>query len=114
MFSIQPLIWSIACPLVGVAAALRAALIKRLRDQHQAVWEALGSPSPIDISAGSLWSWVWRREYTKLNDTHTFRLATWYRTVCVVLLVALILVFVLSSAPRLVDYLVFLRSLNNH
>jgi hypothetical protein len=66
MFSIYPLIWSIACTLVGMAVVLRAALIKRLRDQHPTVWEELGSPSPIGVSAESLWGWVWRREYAKL------------------------------------------------
>jgi len=113
MFWIHPIIWSVACPLLGIAVALRAALVKRLRDQHPAVWEELGSPSPIGISAESLWSWVWRREYTKLNDTQTFRLATWYRTVCVVLLFDLIVAFVLFNVPNLIDYLVFLRSFNN-
>jgi hypothetical protein len=113
MFSIYPLIWSIACTLVGMAVVLRAALIKRLRDQHPAVWEELGSPSPIGVSAESLWGWVWRREYAKLNDTQTFRLATWYRTVCVVLLLGLIVAFVQSTVPNLIDYFALLRSINN-
>jgi hypothetical protein len=88
---------------VGVFV-LNFVLRRRLRTEHAALWQQLGSPSFSDIllrrDSGSLWRWLSERGYNGLDET-TIRIARSLRITSNVFLGAVVVMILLTFAGKL-------------
>ena len=96
-----------ALQVVGTLAyfVIVAKLLRRLRSDHPAVFESLGSPSLIANNTPKnsmlFLRWLWRRDYTDLGNPGTVSAASTVRIMLVALLfnlVALIVLFAVFGA----------------
>ena len=84
MHALLPILSIVLFVSVGIGFVLQHTFLSRLRTHHAQTWEALGRPTlffnnSISNSLAVL-RYLWRREYLRLGDQQSIRLASFLRS----------------------------------